>query len=141
MTYYHITTQSWPNSIILNPRPPQNISFGEPLTPRICVCDDFYKCFLAVGRVLLDQNNNYVKIYKTVSKIDTVHADKIYDYWLTDERWILESCEFKYHNTVFLNNSLKKKLKYFPYIHKTSEKKALDKSEELFDLIQASILY
>lgn len=90
--YYHLTeNKHWGDSVILQPQDSGcNRGAYEPLIPRTCVAPSLFHCLCAVPfRYCRDY-----KLYRTKIPIQAYYPFGVYDMIYTQEKWILEPCEF-----------------------------------------------
>lgn len=87
--YYHITDNSWPITITLEPRDKGDArDIEEPLIPRICVCPSVALCLCSI------EICSSMTVYCTRKKVRSYYPVNVLDSEITDERWLLEPTEF-----------------------------------------------
>jgi len=103
-SYYHITQQDFGPEVKFTPRVPFHISVGEPRTPRVCVSSTIEGSLIALRGVLGVWGPTYV--YKAEEPFEVVEPEKVYDFKVTGEMWIVEPVVFKKVSTFVLGNIL-----------------------------------
>ena len=90
--YYHLTeTRCWGDSVILQPQDGGcNRGANEPVISRTCVAPSLFHCLCAIPYC---RSIDY-KLYRTKNPIQAYYPFGVYDMIYTQEKWILEPCEF-----------------------------------------------
>ena len=90
--YYHLTeSKHWGDNVILHPQDSGcNRGYNEPIISRTCVAPSLFHCLCAIP---LRYCRDY-KLYRTKTPIRAYYPFGVYDMIYTQEKWILEPCEF-----------------------------------------------
>lgn len=87
--YYHITREDWGDSVILWPQDEgKNRAWDEPKIGRTCVAPSIQLCFCAI-----DADRNMFA-YRTKNPLTGFYPEKVGDYRMTGERWLLYPTRF-----------------------------------------------
>lgn len=90
--YYHLTrNKNWGDNVILQPQDDGcNRGDNEPIISRTCVAPSLFHCLCAIPyRRSIDY-----KLYRTEIPVQAYYPFGVYDMIYTQEKWILEPCEF-----------------------------------------------
>ncbi len=83
--WYHCSAVDLGAAFVARRRPPVLRTPGEPLTPRLCVCDTVAACFAAV----LFPDRRPVFVYRTQTPRRAVRPVGVWDQVITGERWLI----------------------------------------------------
>jgi len=99
--YYHLTeNKNWGDNVILQPQDSgYNRGDNEPIISRTCVAPSLFHCLCAIPYC---RSIDY-KLYRTKTPIRAYYPFGVFDMIYTQEKWILEPCEFVFTETFNLS--------------------------------------
>ena len=90
--YYHLTgNKNWGDNVILQPQDSGcNRGDNEPVISRTCVAPSLFHCLCAIPY----RHCGDYKLYRTKIPVQAYYPFGVFDMIYTQEKWILEPCEF-----------------------------------------------